>query len=117
MDQREHEIAELRAAVRVGEESLDARRKVRIQQITDRLASAPGPSWYLVDRRHQQGGQIQIYTRAGTSADHIANVLARGKGSEEVADLVSNAPQDIRWLLDEVHRLRERLGDRLYEPE
>ncbi len=114
-------IVELRAVVRVGEEMADAVRIARIKKIQERLDAAPGTTWFAHDcRRSAQNGQIRIHARdipLSARTDHVANVLARGPEPAATADLIGNAPADLLWLLDEVSRLRKKLGNRLYQPD
>jgi hypothetical protein len=99
-------IRELRAAVQVGDESLEAERRSFTTTIRERLAAASAWPWMLVDQRlHSPRGQVQIH-RASRTAPLIARVLRSGVNPGHDADLIAHAPADLAYLLDEVDRLR-----------
>jgi hypothetical protein len=96
---------ELRAAVKVDDETYEAGLRARAENIRTRHAAA-SPGWVKVDQRYRDGGQIRILQRDQVSGGHIANVLRSGPNPDADADLIGNAHHDIGWLLGELDRVR-----------
>ncbi len=97
-------IIELRAACRVGDESLDVERAVRAAGIRDRLAAATKGTWYT---HTDSSGISRVLCQVSTSiAVKVASMLRSGRNPKADAVMLANAPADMAWLLAENDRLR-----------
>jgi hypothetical protein len=97
-------LAELRAAVLVGDEQLEIGRQIRLSGIRNRLAAAsPGP-WTAVQ---SLDGIIRVHRNAGAASySRIANMLRSGHKPAQDAALIAHGRADLEWALDEIARVR-----------
>ena len=99
--------AALLGHIEATDQSLTFQRNARSAHIRQIVAAATAGPWTSLDRRDRRSNaQIEIHIPKASSYTHIANVMRRGPRPLADAALISRAPSDMLWLLDEVDRLR-----------